>query len=171
MSAMASQITSLDHDCLLNRLFRHRSKKTSKLRVTGLCAGNSPVTGEFHAQRASNAVNVSIWWRHHGLASDVSFHATDNKIIQWTYDDDDDDDGDDDCQHHYIIIIIIIVIIIIHTIIILMIITKYIKSDISIIRFSHNFTRIWYCSLMHATYFQVREDVIIKSHRDMQTFL
>ena len=30
------------HDCLLNRLFRHRSKKSSKLRVTGLCAGNSP---------------------------------------------------------------------------------------------------------------------------------
>ena len=30
------------HDCLLNRLFRLRSKKTSKLRVTGLCAGNSP---------------------------------------------------------------------------------------------------------------------------------
>ena len=29
------------HDCLLNRLFRRRSKKTSKLRVTGLCAGNS----------------------------------------------------------------------------------------------------------------------------------
>ena len=30
------------HGCLLNRLFRHRSKKTSKLRVTGLCMGNSP---------------------------------------------------------------------------------------------------------------------------------
>ena len=30
-------------DCLLNRLFRHRWKKTSKLRVTGLCAGNLPV--------------------------------------------------------------------------------------------------------------------------------
>ena len=29
-------------DCLLNRLFRRRSKKTSKLRVTGLCVGNSP---------------------------------------------------------------------------------------------------------------------------------
>ena len=28
--------------CLLNRLFRSRSKKTSKLRVTGLCVGNSP---------------------------------------------------------------------------------------------------------------------------------
>ena len=42
-------------DCLLNRLFRRRSKKTSKLRVTGLCEGNSPETGEIPAQRASNA--------------------------------------------------------------------------------------------------------------------
>ena len=39
------------HDCLLNRLFRHRWNKTSKLRVTGFCAGNSPVTGELPAQR------------------------------------------------------------------------------------------------------------------------
>ena len=53
------------HDCLLNRLFMRRSKKTSKIRVTGLGEGNSPVTGEFPAQRASNAENVSIWWRHH----------------------------------------------------------------------------------------------------------
>ena len=30
------------HDCLLNGLFRRRSKKTSKLRVTGLCVWNSP---------------------------------------------------------------------------------------------------------------------------------
>ena len=30
------------HDCLFNRLFRRRSKKTSKLSITGLCAGNSP---------------------------------------------------------------------------------------------------------------------------------
>ena len=52
------------YDCLLNHLFRRRSKKTSKLPVTGLCAGNLPVTGEFPAQRASNAENVSIWWRH-----------------------------------------------------------------------------------------------------------
>ena len=53
------------HDCLLSRLFRRRSKKTSKLRAIGLCAGNSPVTGEFPAQMVSNAENVSIWWRHH----------------------------------------------------------------------------------------------------------
>ena len=51
-------------DCLLSRLFRRRSKKTSKLRITGLCEGNSPVTGEFPTQRTSNAENVSIWWRH-----------------------------------------------------------------------------------------------------------
>ena len=47
-----------------DRLFRRRLK-TSKLRVTGLCEGNSPVKGEFPTQRASNAENVSIWWRHH----------------------------------------------------------------------------------------------------------
>ena len=41
------------HDCLLNRLFRRKSKKTSKLRVTGLCAGNSPGTGEFPAEMTS----------------------------------------------------------------------------------------------------------------------
>ena len=53
------------HHCLLNRLSRRRSKKTAKLRFTGLCVGNSPVTGEFPTQMASNAENVSIWWRHH----------------------------------------------------------------------------------------------------------
>ena len=54
------------HHCLLNRLFRRRSKKTPKLRFTGLRAGNSPVTGEFRAQLVIfNAENVSIWRRHH----------------------------------------------------------------------------------------------------------
>ena len=43
-------------DGLLNRLFRRRSKKTSKLRVTGLCGGN-----------------VSIWWRHHVASSRTPF--------------------------------------------------------------------------------------------------
>ena len=55
------------HDCLLNHLFRRRSKKTSKLpRHWPLC-GEFTGTGEFPAQRASYAENVSIWWRHHGL--------------------------------------------------------------------------------------------------------
>ena len=51
-------------DCLLYRLLRHRSKKTSKLQVTGLRAGNWPVTGEFPTQNASDVENVAIWWRH-----------------------------------------------------------------------------------------------------------
>ena len=49
----------------LNCCFWRRSKKTSKLRVTDLCAGIWPLTVEFPAQKASNAENVSIWWRHH----------------------------------------------------------------------------------------------------------
>ena len=57
------------HECLLKRLFRRRSKKTSKLRATGLCVGNSPGTGEFPAQMASNAYTFSIWWRHHAVHS------------------------------------------------------------------------------------------------------
>ena len=55
-------------DCLLNRLFRRILKKAPKRRVTGLYEGDSPVTGEFPAQRASNAENVSILWRHHAYA-------------------------------------------------------------------------------------------------------
>ena len=55
------------HHCLLNPLFRRKWKKTSKLRITGLCAGNSPMTGEFPTQMGSNAENVSIRWRHHVL--------------------------------------------------------------------------------------------------------
>ena len=56
------------HNSLLNCLFRRRSKKTSKLRVTGLWAGNSLVPGEFPAQMASYSENDSIWWRHHVLS-------------------------------------------------------------------------------------------------------
>ena len=68
------------HDCLLNRLFRRRSKKTPKLRVTGLCAGNSPGTDEFPAQMASNAENVSIWWRHHVTPEPVSCIYTELRL-------------------------------------------------------------------------------------------
>ena len=64
MGAIASQITSFTI-VYSTVLFRRRSKKTSKLRVTGLYVGNSPGTGDFPAQMASNAENVTIWWRHH----------------------------------------------------------------------------------------------------------
>ena len=65
-------------DCLLNRLFRRRSNKTSKFRVTGLYDGNSPVASEFPAQRVRNAENVSIWWRHR----DASFLLLGNFLFQ-----------------------------------------------------------------------------------------
>ena len=60
-------------DYSLSYLYRRRSKKTTELPVTGLCEGNSPVTDEFLAQRASNAENVpfddvimiSIWKSYH----------------------------------------------------------------------------------------------------------
>ena len=59
MSAMASNHWHLN--CLLDRLFRHRSKKTSKL--------HWPLWGEstsdqWPSQRASSVENVSIWWHH-----------------------------------------------------------------------------------------------------------
>ena len=74
MSAMTSQINSLT--IVYSTVYlRRRSKKTSKLHVTGLCEGNSPVTGEYPAQRASKAENVYIWWRHH-----VSFLRVSPKI-------------------------------------------------------------------------------------------
>ena len=58
-------------DCIRSHSFRDRSKKTSKLRVTGLCAENSPMTGEFLAQMTSNAEKISIWWRRHVLYTSV----------------------------------------------------------------------------------------------------
>ena len=64
MSPIASQITSLG--IVYSTVYSGSDKKkTSKLRVTGLCAENSPGTGEFSAEMASNAENVFIWWRHH----------------------------------------------------------------------------------------------------------
>ena len=62
MSTMASQITSASivYSTVCSGPYQRKHQKPS---VTGLCVGNSPVTGEFPSQRASNAENVSIWWR------------------------------------------------------------------------------------------------------------
>ena len=73
------------HDCLLTRLFRRRSKKASKPRVTGLWERNSPAIGEFPAQRASNAENVSIWWRHQGNQGVTAVSTRHWKLLWWNY--------------------------------------------------------------------------------------
>ena len=51
-------------DCLRNRLFTRWTKKSSKLRATGLREGNSPDQW-IPGQSVSNAENVSIWWRYY----------------------------------------------------------------------------------------------------------
>ena len=76
-------------DCLLNCEFRRRSKNTSKLRVTGLYEGNSPVTCEVPAHRVSNAENVSIWCRHQGplwWAALISAHGKDKHRVSSKWD-------------------------------------------------------------------------------------
>ena len=75
-------------DCLLRRLFRRASKKASKLRVTGLCEEKPPVSGGFPSQKASNAKNVYVWWRHHGQDNSFVTLFMQNKwqAIIWTND-------------------------------------------------------------------------------------
>ena len=55
------------HDCLLNRLFKAQIKENIKApRHWPLC-GEFTIAGEFPAQMASNAENVSSWWLHHDI--------------------------------------------------------------------------------------------------------
>ena len=63
MGMMASHITSLR---IVSSIVYSGAdqRKHQKLHVTGLCGGNSPVTGEFPAQMASNVETLSIWWCH-----------------------------------------------------------------------------------------------------------
>ena len=61
MGAIASQITSL------TIVYSTVYSSVDQTKHKSLRAGNSPVTDEFPAQMASNAENVSIWWRHHGI--------------------------------------------------------------------------------------------------------
>ena len=52
MSAMVSQITGVS--IVYSTVVQAQIKEISKVRVTGLCEGKSPMTGEFLAQRTSN---------------------------------------------------------------------------------------------------------------------
>ena len=83
---------NLPYGCSLNRSFRHRSKKTSKLRVTGLCAGNSPVTGEFpHKGPVTRKMfpfdDVIMLGGvvTHGLTCNSRSVDTKSKVLAWEY--------------------------------------------------------------------------------------
>ena len=67
MRAMASQITSLMIVYSTIYSGADQRKHQGSACVTGLCEGNSPVTGEFPSQRASNMENASLWWCHHEI--------------------------------------------------------------------------------------------------------
>ena len=80
MGTIAFQITSLT--IVYSAVYSDADQRTSKLRVTGLCAGKSPGTGEFPAQMASNAENVSIWWRHNVQPQKIILPSW---FIWWSY--------------------------------------------------------------------------------------
>ena len=63
MDSMVSQITSLT--IVYSAVYSGADKRKHQSSASLAFAGNSPVTGEFPAQMASNAENVSIWWRHY----------------------------------------------------------------------------------------------------------
>ena len=63
MSAMASQITRLT--IVYSSVYSGADQENIKAPRHWHCEGNSPVTGEFPTQSASNVENVSICWRHH----------------------------------------------------------------------------------------------------------
>ena len=78
MGAMASQITNVA--IVYSTVYSGADqRKHEKLRVTGLCVGNSPVTDEFPAQMASSTENVFIWWRHHECVKDCWYA----RWLQW----------------------------------------------------------------------------------------
>ena len=84
MGSMASQITSLTIVYSVGYSGADQRKK-SKLRVTGLCTGNSPGTGEFPAQMASNAKNVSIWWRHGSACHMLWLQTARTSAVPWRF--------------------------------------------------------------------------------------
>ena len=96
ISAMASQITGISDVYSTVCSGAHQRKHQSSTSLA--FERNPPVTGGFPSQRASNAENVSIWWRQHGLRGPSTFHQKDKwsqffmKIVlsrvekwQWPY--------------------------------------------------------------------------------------
>ena len=63
MDAMASQMISrpIVYSTVYSGTYQRKYQSSASL---AFVRGNSLVTGEFPAQRASNAENISIWWRH-----------------------------------------------------------------------------------------------------------
>ena len=63
MNTMTSQLTSLTS--VYSAVYSGADQRTDQSLASLAFVGDSSVTGEFPAQRASNMGNVSLWWRHH----------------------------------------------------------------------------------------------------------
>ena len=78
MNGIVSQITSLTivYSTIYSDADQRKHQSSASLAFD---AWNSPGTGEFSAQMASNAEIVSIWWRHHvnrGTINSMGYSAT-----------------------------------------------------------------------------------------------
>ena len=73
MGAMVSQITSLT---IVYSTADSRADQRKYESFASLAFVRGIVTGEFPAQMASNAENVSSWWRHHAMLPMV--------VIRWS---------------------------------------------------------------------------------------
>ena len=74
MSTITSQITSLTivYSTIYSGADQSKHQSSASLAfVWGIHRG--PGTGEFPAQMASNAENVSIWWRHHAKTTQFMY--------------------------------------------------------------------------------------------------
>ena len=83
MGAMASQIASLAIVYFTQAFIQVQIKENIKAPRHWPLWGEFTGTGEFPAQRASNAENVSIWWRHENLikVSDIK-EVTNQELIR-----------------------------------------------------------------------------------------
>ena len=81
MTTIASQITSLTVVYSIVYSGADQRKHQSRTSLAFVC-GEFTGTGEFPAQRASNAENVSIWWRHHGMCHIALMCFNHNSILK-----------------------------------------------------------------------------------------
>ena len=78
MGAIASQITSLT--IVYSTVYSDADERKHQSSVSlAFVRGILPETGEFPAQMASNAENVSIWWRHHDIMH-TQMHVNNNSL-------------------------------------------------------------------------------------------
>ena len=83
MGTIVSQITSLT--IVYSTVYSDADQRKHQSSVLlAICVGNSPGTGEFPAQMASNAENVSIWWRPDAYAAGSPYLIHWWTVVKWT---------------------------------------------------------------------------------------